>query len=464
MNDLTGLTPCASAPGPPPNTSPIARFRVVAGLLLAALILLAAPRADAQSFTPSTLKNLNVSAPTSLQFGPDGRLYVSQQNGKILAITVQKNGASDYEAASVEAIDLIQSIPNHDDDGTLAPSTSQGKRQVTGIYVTSNPSDASLPVLYVGSSDPRIGAGSGGDDANLDTNSGIITKLTYDGTSWQAVDLVRGLPRSEENHSTNGLQLDASTNTLYVAQGGHTNAGAPSANFALTTEYALSAAVLAVDLDAIEALPTQTDADGRAYKYLLPTLNDPTRTDVSPTDGFTDDGDPFGGNDGLNQAKIDPNGPVQIYSPGWRNAYDLVLTESGNLWVIDNGPNPGWGGHPLGESDYPTDPDGDPAGVCTNDYDATEPGSNDTGPGGDPAVNNLDNLHVVTEGYYGGHPTPVRGNLDAGLYLNGTWLQPGDSGLPSDWSTLIPTANPVECDYRNPGEDDGALLRIEPAD
>ena len=186
-------------------------------------------------------------------------------------------------------------------------------------------------MLYVGSSDPRIGAGSGGDDTNLDTNSGIITRLTYDGTTWSAVDLVRGLPRSEENHATNGLQLDASTNTLLVAQGGHTNAGAPSNNFALTTEYALSAAILSVDLDAVEALPTQTDANGRAFKYNLPTLNDPDRTDVATTDGYTDPNDPFGGNDGLNQAKIDPTGPVQIYSPGWRNAYDLVLTERTSL-------------------------------------------------------------------------------------------------------------------------------------
>ena len=749
--------------------SPRSWQRSLVVLVVLSLVVLGVTTVKAQSFTTSTLQNVNVTAPTSLQFGPDGRLYVSQQDGTILALTVTKNGANDYAVTDTETLSLIQDIPNHNDDGELAPAEWQGIRQVTGIYVTENPVDPSLPMLYVGSSDPRIGAGSDGTDADLDTNSGIITKLTYDGTTWSAVDLVRGLPRSEENHSTNGLQLDASTNTLLVAQGGHTNAGAASNNFALTTEYALSAAILSVDLDAIEALPTQVDDNGRAYKYVLPTLNDPDRPDVTdgtwtqeaaldeqrhetafvevgglfyllggresqavriydpvaqtwstgatmpsttgwpdklhhfqavtvngkiyavggmtgnccseppatnvyvydpasdawsigpeiPVDrrrggggaavyqgqiylvggnefghsgpastqfdafdpatgtwttlpdaphardhfyvvvvddklyvvggresddadgsifnqtvpevdvydfaagtwstlpsgsnlptpraaaatavlgdeiivaggesaaqntaheeveafdpqvqswrtlsamltprhgtqavvsdgtfyvaagspnqggpggaqlpveafafpanasGSVDPNDPFGGNDGLNQAKIDPTGPVQIYSPGWRNAYDLVLTEGGILWAVDNGPNPGWGGHPLGEADFPSDPDGDPVGACTNDYDPTEPGSSDTGPGGDPKVNNVDGLHVVTPGYYAGHPTPVRGNLDAGIYVNGTWLQPGDPGLPADWNELVPAANPAECDYRNPGETDGALV------
>ena len=90
-------------------------------------------------------------------------------------------------------------------------------------------------------------------------------------------------------HATNGLQLDPSTHTLYVAQGGNTNMGAPSAGFGGTAEYALSAAVLSIDLSAITNPP-----------YDLPTLNDLTRA------GNPDPNDPFGGNDGLNQAEIVP--------------------------------------------------------------------------------------------------------------------------------------------------------------
>ena len=51
-------------------------------------------------------------------------------------------------------------------------------------------------------------------DLNLDTNSGILSRLTKVGGSWQKVDLVGGLPRSEENHTANGLRLDTATNTL----------------------------------------------------------------------------------------------------------------------------------------------------------------------------------------------------------------------------------------------------------
>ena len=84
------------------------------------------------------------------------------------------------------------------------------------------------------------------------------------------MQLVRGLPRSEENHSTNGMQLDAVSNTLYVMQGGHDNKGAPSNNFAATPEYALSAAMLSVDLDVIDALPTQIDGAGQRLQVRHP--------------------------------------------------------------------------------------------------------------------------------------------------------------------------------------------------
>ena len=112
--------------------------------------------------------------------------------------------------------------------------------------------------------------------------------------------------------------------------------------------------------------------------YDLPTLDDPAQP------GTNDNNDPFGGNNGDNQAKLVAGGPVQIYSPGYRNAYDLVLTEAGRLYVTDNGPNAGWGGQP--------------GGGCVNN---TVNGGNTY----------QDQLHYVpNKGYYGGHPNPVRGN------------------------------------------------------
>ncbi|NJL57264.1 hypothetical protein HC928_20570 [bacterium] len=350
--------------------------------LLLAIILLGSAinpvRVEAQQtiidFTTSQLNGENLTNPTSLQFGPDGRLYVSQQNGTIYAYTIERAEANVYNITNTETINLVKNfIPNHDDDGTPNP---ESKRQVTGIYVAGT---GVQPVLYVGSSDSRIGAGGEKGDVDLDTNSSVISRLTCVGglgpsgscNSWDKVDLVRGLPRSEENHSINGLALDADDNILYVALGGATNAGAPSNNFASTTEYAYEAAILSVDLTAIAALPVQQDTTvypGYTYKWVLdlPTLDDPTRPNANGIDNPSDPGydgidvnDPFGGNDGLNQAKVTLGSPVQIHSPGWRNVYDLILTypdgpgTEPRMYAVDNGANPGWGGTPLARQTTP---------------------------------------------------------------------------------------------------------------
>ncbi|GAB3163293.1 PKD domain-containing protein [Telluribacter humicola] len=392
----------------------------------------------------------SLSFPTSLQFGPDGRLYVSEQYGQIKVFTIVRNSSNNYTITNEEVISLINEIPNHNDDGTLAPHIKT--RQVTGLVVTGTPT---VPVLYVSSSDSRIGGPSG--DQNLDTNSGIISKLTKTASGWDKVDLIRGLPRSEENHSNNGMQLDG--NTLYVIVGGNTNAGSPSTNFAYASEYALTTAVLSIDLAAIEALPTQGSGNTK-YKYDLPTLDDPTRA------GNPDAGDPFGGNDGLNQAKVIPGGPVKVFATGFRNGYDLVITKtpgkSRRMYVIDNGANQGWGGHPASEG----------VGTATNNYVSGEPGSTGSGPN-DPQVNNRDNLHYIGNldtyvpgSFYGGHPNPIRANpAGAGLYTHdgssGVWrtTKSGNKPLPADWPPVpLDMAHPIEGDYQNPGETDNALL------
>ncbi len=422
-------------------------------LLLIALVSLStlgsvAPtyaQSNTVSFTTSTLQGTPFmsTGPTSLQFGPDGRLYLSIRLGTIFAYEVKRNGANDYVVTATEKINLVKEIQNHDDDGSI--NNDENSRQVTGLLVTGTPQE---PILYVTSSDPRIGAGAGGLDLNLDTNSGIISRLTLVDGEWSKVDLVRGLPRSEENHATNGMALDEDTNILYVTSGGFTNAGSPSTKFAFATEYALAAAILSVDLNAIDALPIQDD-NGTKYIYDLPTVNDPERAD---DESGNDINDPFGGNDGLNQAKIVPGGPVQVYSPGYRNPYDLVFTEAGQLFTIDNGANGGWGGFSEDES-----------ANCTNDYVPGEPGSSGTTDDGRKPVNNLDNLHLVEEGFYGGHAAPVRGNpTGAGLYThdgsNGVWRtsKSGPNPLPADWPP-VPEADARQCDFINPGEGDKAL-------
>ncbi|HXH18548.1 MAG TPA: Ig-like domain-containing protein [Chitinophagales bacterium] len=363
--------------------------------------------AQTVSFTSSSLAGESVYNPTCLQFGPDGRLYVTQQNGLIHAYTIGRNGANNYSVTATEVITAIQQIPNHNDDGTL--NTTVNTRQVTGLLVTGT---AASPVLYVSSSDPRIGGGTSGsaNDKNLDTNSGVLSKLTKNGNTWVRTDLVRGLPRSEENHSTNGMQLDTVNNILYLCQGGNTNMGAPSNNFIFLPEYAYSAAILKIDLNAIG---TTT--------YDLPTLDDESRTNTGSLPGYEDVNDPFGGNSGKNQAKLESAGPVQIYSAGWRNPYDLVITQAGRMYSFDNGPNSGWGGIPMS---------------CANN--TSEPGTT-----------YCDYLHYITQGYYAGHPNPTRANR-----ANTFNVTNPQSPIPAGME------NPAECNYIIPGNQSHSITGI----
>lgn len=284
-----------------------------------------------QNFNASGLSGGSSNNPTSLQFGPDGRLYVAQQNGEIKAYTVERDnapsGSGSYSVSNTETISLIKNnTPNHNDDGT---SNTNNKRQVTGLLVAGTETN---PVLYVTSSDWRIAVGN---DSGLDTNSGVITRLRWNGSSWVKVDIVRGLPRCEENHSINGLDMfeRGGETFLLVQQGGHTNKGAPGNNFSGTPEYFLSGSMLIINLSQLESMSVNTDSrNGAQFIYDLPTIDDPSRNNITNADaGFPysashplynasiDEGDPFGGNNGLNQAFPEPGGSCSgVFS--WRSA------------------------------------------------------------------------------------------------------------------------------------------------
>ena len=441
----------------------------------------ATPTPEPADFTHSNLNSAPLVFPTALMFGPDGRLYVAQRNGQLFAYTIERDGPNNYTAAHTETINTIRTIPNHNDDGS--PHLGED-RQLTGFDITGT---AENPILYVTSSDYREGGGIDGQDYGLDTNSGVISMLTCpEGVSvpngcgrWEKIDLVRGLPRSEQNHSTNGIKYVPDENKLYVAQGGFTDTGAPSRSLGFTSETALSAAILQIDLETIMSLPTKTDSYGHQYKYNLPTLNS-----VLSPNGEHDFADPWGGNDGLNQAVLVPDSPVQLFATGFRNPFDLLLTEAGNLYTVDNGSNFDWGGFPEYEESY----------GCTNNYLEGDPGSTTPGPNpadypadvklhdgqmgteisdrqpDEPALN-LAGLHLLSQGYYAGHPNPTRGNpAGAGLYLHdnasdvGQWLVPGDERLPAAWPPYpIDLANPVECDFQGPMVDDGSIANLGPS-
>jgi glucose/arabinose dehydrogenase len=295
--------------------------------------------------------------PTRVAIGPSGEVWVAERFGLIRLLQLEETLIG-FRVQHEEIIDAIQMIENHNDDGSPQPQLKN--RLITGLAVVGTLAE---PIVYVASSDPRI------DNVDIDSNSGVISRLRRVNGQWARDDLIRGLPRSKADHATNALVVADDQSVLYLLQGANTNAGAPSEMFFQLPEYALSGALLEFRLEDLET------------PYDLPTLDDEDRP------GESDAHDPFGGNAGKNQAVLAANGPVQLFAVGLRNPYSMVLSDEG-FYVTDNGANQYYGGVPLNDAeDFPMNA-------------ASEGGSRRT-----------DSLYLIDRrGYDLGHPNPTRSN------------------------------------------------------
>ncbi|MEX0786739.1 MAG: PQQ-dependent sugar dehydrogenase [Dehalococcoidia bacterium] len=256
----------------------------------------------------------SIEQPTTLAFGPDGRLYLGQLDGKIVALTL--DGRSVVAAETVAVGELLGDV----------------------LGIAFNPADPVDPVtLYV--SHTTLYSGDQGAPY-----AGKVSKLV--GPGFEPVDIVTGLPVSADEHGTNGIAFDAD-GRLYIAQGGTTNAGIPSDRHS-RPETPLSSAVLIADL-------TEPSFDG-------------VITYEPPNEASSE------------VAQI--GGDVRVYAAGLRNAYDLVVHSNGWIYATDNGSNAADGKRSTG---------------C---------GSDDAGPDGP------DELNLVLEGRYYGHPNRNRGRAD----------------------------------------------------
>ena len=160
--------------------------------------------------------------PTSMVWGPDNRLYVTEMYGTIHAITL------DDATKQVIADEVIKTL---------------GSRLTLGITVDPQSTPDNV-ILWLAHSNPSADKG--------EVNSGMVTRLSGPGFTTRE-DVITGLPRALANHSINSLHFGPD-GRLYVVIGGNTGAGAPntaSSEFGTRAEQPLSAAMLVADIRAV---------------------------------------------------------------------------------------------------------------------------------------------------------------------------------------------------------------------
>jgi N-acetylneuraminic acid mutarotase len=224
------------------------------------------------TFTRTTFP---VPMPTSMAWGPDGRLYVAEMFGKIHAVTLDVN-------KQVIADQVI---------------TTLGTRLTLGLTIDPESTPTNV-ILWASHSSPSVDAGV--------ANSSTITRLSGANFTTRQ-DVITGLPRAIANHAVNSLHFGPD-GKLYIAHGGNTGAGAPNTaatEFGTRPEQPLSAALLVADVKAAGfqgiCASTVNDSNGTASKQI------PTTCHVTP------------------------------FATGLRNMYDFVFHSNGRIYGPDNG-------------------------------------------------------------------------------------------------------------------------------
>ncbi|MBD3314253.1 MAG: hypothetical protein GF344_00570, partial [Chitinivibrionales bacterium] len=299
-----------------------------------------------------------VSKPTQLTWGQDGRLYVAQIGGGIVALTLD----DDYNVTDEQEIPAVSGMDNS---------------SILGIAV--NPADT-IVKLYIAHGE--LFANGGSCFSGFSPYSGQVSRIDGPGFN-EVIPVITGLPVSNHDHSINGMVFD-NNGDLYIAVGGNTNAGVPACNIGDVPESPFSAAILKAELS-------------------KPDFNGTIRYIETETGAYNDD-QVYG-----NIVDVEPGVDVAVYAPGFRNPFDLALTRGGKLYATDNGPNNGYG----------------PASLSA------------TTEGDEPS--NPDELNLVLEGMYYGHPNRNRGRYDS---LQNVYLGPEEPSMDSVYRKPLTTFKP----------------------
>ncbi len=251
------------------------RFRAL--IALAAVVVVACdpppPPLTDVALDVGRVEGVRLVQPTSIVFGSDGRLYVSELLGRIVAITLTEDGRA------VVSVDVIAEDEDYN--------------QILGLAFDMTDSG---PALYF-SHNFILGTGDG-------PFANEIVRLTAPDFLDPEV-VISGLPVSGHNHGTNDLEFGPD-GRLYIAQGGATSSGAPGElgdpRWRDWDETPLSGAILVADVNA-------PDFDGQ---IVYDSASATSETNLL-------------------------SGDVMVFSPGHRNTYDITFHSIGNLYSLDNG-------------------------------------------------------------------------------------------------------------------------------
>ncbi|MGQ0553950.1 MAG: IPT/TIG domain-containing protein [Planctomycetota bacterium] len=240
-------------------------------------------------------------SPTSADWGPDGRLYVTSLSGELRAYSFDE----DWNLLGVDVYPGVSNLPNSDSLG-----------------LAFNPFDPPSPVrVYV--SHAKLYADGGGALSGPSTYWGAVSVLT--GPDFDAPQpLVTGLAQSNSGHAVNGLAFD-DNGDLLIAVGCNTNAGVAYITMGMLPESPLSGAIL-------KAETSRPDFQG-AVSY------------VHEVSGLPDQDQRQG-----EEVLVAPGSHLSVQASGLRNPYDLVYTTSRRLYASDNGPNTNYGPASTGPS------------------------------------------------------------------------------------------------------------------
>ena len=216
---------------------------------------------------------------TGLKFGPDGKLYSTTIDGKIIRYTVNADG-------TLGSGQTINTIINREGGPRMVLSIDFHPSSTAGnlIAYVSHGQYAGLPGIPL-----------------ADNFTGKITRLT--GANLEnATDTVTGLPRSVKDHQ-NYQAVFGPDGRLYVNVSSMSAMGAPDNAWGLKEEVLLSASILQIDVNAIGAGSVNVRTEGVTTPY-----------------------NPFA-----------TNAPVKIYARGLRSAYDILFHSNGSMYSATNG-------------------------------------------------------------------------------------------------------------------------------